>query len=72
MKINIILTPIAEGRWRWATGRAGEVNSSGTADTQAAAMAAAEDAAQQHVAEARRAQLYLYDTDTHERIGYEE
>lgn len=45
---------------------------SGNADSHEAAQSAAEDSAAEYVDEIKRAQFYLYDTDTHERIGYEE
>lgn len=72
MKINVRLTPVGDGRWHWAIGRAGVLSHSGNADSLEAAQNAAEDAAQQYVAEIKRASFYLFDTDSHERIGYEE
>jgi len=72
VKINVRLIPAGDGRWHWAVGRAGVMSRNGTADSQAAAQDAAEDAAQEYVAEIKRAQFYLFDTDSHERTGYEE
>lgn len=42
----------------------------GEADSLDAARDAAEDAAQSYVEDLQKSQLYLFDTDSHERIGY--
>lgn len=70
MKIVVRLVPVGEGRWRWLVGRAGVTSRSGQADSFDAAQAQAEDAAQEYAAEIVTAQSYMYDTDSHERIGF--
>lgn len=70
MKIVIRLVPLGGGGWRWATGRGGVTSRTGTADSFDAAQAQAEDAAQEYAAEIITARSYMYDTDSHERIGF--
>lgn len=70
MKITIRLTPIGDGRWHWSLGRGGMEAGHGNADSHGEAQSAAEDAAQKYAEEVQRAQSYLFDTTTHERIGF--
>lgn len=69
MKITIRLTPIGDGRWHWSLGRGGMEHGYGNTESFDTAQSAAEDAAQAYVTEAQRSQRYLFDTDTHERVG---
>lgn len=68
MKVGILLVPQSNGKWLWNVGRAGAPIASGEASSYEKAQREAEAAAKARAEKVARAQSYVYDTETGERV----